>query len=602
MSRSTAAGGGLVLVAVALVADASAGGDLVALPPVLLLVAVVAYAVGTWSTPGRSAVVVVLATLALALASRLGSPGEYPILDDLVFFTVLVGAPVVAGAALAGRSRQLTRLRELVGLLSAQRADAVRLAQAEERNRVEVGLHRGFGEDLSAIALRVEGARQESPAGMRQALADVETAARRSLDHLREELGTLRRPPGPGGDGAAADPGVATPRSAGSALVDPHGERGGRAAEASIDPPAIAGRDLALAMLCSASLVVETLVSPAAQGSAAAGAGLALVVGAALLPRRRHPVAAAAGSCAAFIAMALWLTPPQTLVSTIAPLLIVAYSVGAHTSGRSRLTGLLVLVGGWSAVLLAGPAESRDTEAILATSVWAALGLAAGVVTAGRTARAARLHRLVDELERGREVEVRLAIAEQRLCTAAELHDTVARALTVVCLQAAAGQLAHGTDEVDDALVTVARAARSGLAELRGGLDGLGEAQSLTAEELAAEARRSGLHPQVTLTGPVGELPPAVRVLASRVLRECLTNAGRYAPGSRVRIRVDVGDSVALEVRDCGGGGDRWSHGAGTGLATLRREVERLGGRLAWGATSDGFEVNAVLAVERVRA
>ena len=84
---------------------------------------------------------------------------------------------------------------------------------------------------------------------------------------------------------------------------------------------------------------------------------------------------------------------------------------------------------------------------------------------AGWTTRAAELRATVAELERGRDAEVGLAVAEQRNRLAGELHDTVAHAMTVICLQASAGQVSPEAARLDAILDT----ARSSLELLRTG-------------------------------------------------------------------------------------------------------------------------------------
>jgi signal transduction histidine kinase len=108
------------------------------------------------------------------------------------------------------------------------------------------------------------------------------------------------------------------------------------------------------------------------------------------------------------------------------------------------------------------------------------------------------------------------------------------------------------------------------------------------------------VHPAVSVSGPVEALPAAVRLLAARVSRESLVNAGRYAPGAQVTVTLEVTDHVQLDIRDSGGAASTWAHGAGTGLTALRTDVERAGGTLAWGLTPQGFRVSARLPVEEV--
>lgn len=608
MSRSTVALGGLILVAVGLVVDALAGGDLVDLLVVALVVAVLGYAVGLWAAQREAALAVGLATVCLTAASQVQAPQDYPILDDLVFFLVLVGAPALAGAAVAGRARQAGELSRLADLLERQRAIELSAARAEERTRIEVSLHRGFTEDLAAIVMRVEGARRGSPLEQRRALAQVESAARDTLDRLRDSLGLLRSPGDPGAEPAPLAIGTSCP---GTLLTTDehltptrsHLRRGAHKDATPQAGTALRGpgpADLAPALLCTMALVVELALSPKVGGSGILTTLLALLTGAALLARRRHATATAAACLLAMLAMALWVVSPLTLVSTIPPILLAAYSVGAHSVGRARWTGTAVLAAGWAGLVLLSP-PPRDIEGVVAGLVWTALALTAGAVTAGWAARGARLTDLVAELEDGREAELRLAAAEQRTRTASDLHDTVAHALTVVCLQSSAGQVG-GDDRLEDILSTVVDAARSGLVELRSGLETLGEAQAMSAEELAAQARRSGLSAEVTVRGPVDTLPDAVRLLAARVLRESLVNAGRYAPGSHVRVSVDIGATIALAVTDTGTDGGSWSHGSGSGLRSLQSDVERSGGTMSWGRSSGGFRVTAALPLQEVRA
>lgn len=580
MARLLAAPGVLVLGTCVLLVDALLGGELVELPPVLLLAALAGYAAGAWSTPSLAAAAAVLAAGALTAASQLVSPGAYPALDDLVFFLVAVGGPATAGAALAGRARQVRELRRLAGHIAEQRDAEVRSARAEERTRVEVGLHRGFSEDLAAIAMRAESARDRPDDEVRRALAEIETSARRGLDRLREALGTLRETPEPDETAhASGDDGRSLPVA--------RTRRG--AATPEVRPP-----DVALGVVAGAALAVETVVSDAARGPIWAGLLTAGAIGAALVLHRSRPVMTLAGLLGGLATMTVWLTPPMELVSTLLPLSVAAYAVGAHLRGPLRWLAVAVLAVALTLLELARPEPGDGGLGPLLA--WVGLAVLAGVATAGRAARAEQLAAYVEELRDRRDVEVHLATAEQRAALARDLHDTVAHALTVVCLQASAAQVAP--ERPDAALAVVADAARHGLSELRDGLDGLGDAQALAAEELAGHARRAGVHPEVSVVGPVGALSPTRRLLVTRVVREALTNAGRYAPGARVAVTLSVDAGVDLDISDSGGSTSAWAHGAGTGLQALRDEVEGAGGTLVWGLTPAGFRVCASLPAE----
>ena len=80
-----------------------------------------------------------------------------------------------------------------------------------------------------------------------------------------------------------------------------------------------------------------------------------------------------------------------------------------------------------------------------------------------------------------------------------------------------------------------------------------------------------------------------------RVIQESLANATKHAPGSAVRIRIDVDEkSVGVEVVDRGGSFAA-SSGGGVGLIGMRERVEALGGRLTVGPQPEGWRVEAVL-------
>ena len=108
---------------------------------------------------------------------------------------LVIGPPDgLAGAVVRGRAHQVRELRRVAGLLAAQRETEVRAARLEERNRLEMRLHRGFSEQVAAIAMRTESAVGAEGETVKHALAEVEAASRQSLDELREALGSLREP------------------------------------------------------------------------------------------------------------------------------------------------------------------------------------------------------------------------------------------------------------------------------------------------------------------------------------------------------------------------------------------------------------------------
>lgn len=572
MSRAAAAA--LLLLSGAQLASAWVGGGLVSTPALLLGTALAGYLVGAVVPRWAAAGLVVVSAGALASAHQLDSPGAYPVLDDFVFSLLTVGAPALAGAVVRVRASQVRELQRVADLLSAQRAAEVRAAQLEERNRVQLRLHRGFTEQVAAIAMRAEsavGVDGGDGGAARQALADVETAARQGLDELRAALGALRVE-------ATLSP---TSGGTGSARAEPLGPV-----------------DVGLAATVAVAVAVESVVSPQAEGPVVLNVLMGLSAGAPLAVRRHRPLAACALSLTALAAMSAWLTPATAMVTSISVLLVCSYVVGAHVAGRGRVVGVALVLGGLGLLAVLGTGGPPEAADVVPMVVFIGLAVGVGVVSAGWSVRAAELSAAVAELERGRDVEVGLAVAEQRNRLASELHDTVAHAMTVICLQASAGQVGAASASQEEPLDAILTTARTALGELRNGLENATERRDLGVEDLAAQAGRAGLRPEVRVTGRLEDLPSESRRVAVRIMREAITNAGRYAPGSVVVIEVDAGPQLQLRVTDAGAGplgGGAGDVGAGTGLQGLAEEVARVGGTLSWGPTEAGFSVEAAL-------
>ncbi|URN01416.1 hypothetical protein LUW76_47950 [Actinomadura madurae] len=92
-------------------------------------------------------------------------------------------------------------------------------------------------------------------------------------------------------------------------------------------------------------------------------------------------------------------------------------------------------------------------------------------------------------------------------------------------------------------------------------------------------------------------LNAGVDLSAYRIVQESLSNASRYAPGSRVHVEVKYGTgSLVVSVTDDGARGEpERSQGGGHGLVGMRERVTMLGGSLDAGPLDDGWAVAAEL-------
>jgi signal transduction histidine kinase len=110
------------------------------------------------------------------------------------------------------------------------------------------------------------------------------------------------------------------------------------------------------------------------------------------------------------------------------------------------------------------------------------------------------------------------------------------------------------------------------------------------------QTRRAGQPVEFTEEGTPPESTGSADLVAYRVVQEALTNALKYAHGSRTSVQVRHGErEITVEV-STDGTGSRSANvgGSGRGLAGLRERVDVLGGDFSAGAgTGGGFVVRA---------
>jgi signal transduction histidine kinase len=274
--------------------------------------------------------------------------------------------------------------------------------------------------------------------------------------------------------------------------------------------------------------------------------------------------------------------------------------------------GLLV------AIYSAGAYLTRLRWAVAAAGALAYLLLAAGLVAAGSPATAdayplflvalaaawlggawIRSYRAA-EVER-RRLAAQTALAAERERIARELHDVVTHHVTAMVVQAGAARfVASSADRVTANLVAIGETGRRALGELRdllGVLDPERRApmdQLPTLDQVAglvAQSRAAGQPVELLTEGTQPELGAGRELAGYRVVQEGLTNALKYAAGSRTVVRLgNRTDAVDIEVSTFGaparpgvGVG-----GSGRGLAGLRERVELFGGTFHSGPRPDG--------------
>lgn len=358
------------------------------------------------------------------------------------------------------------------------------------------------------------------------------------------------------------------------------------------------------------SLAVVLLVAAVVAGAALPGPlplgwRLALLAAAALPYAwlRRWPLATLiAGSIPVIVLLALG----EGTAVIGAALFLAAYTVATRCPG-----GVTALAAGYCALLLiaiAVLAPDRFGSGVALTN----LALFAGAFGLGRAARSrARTVQLlaerVAEAERSRAVAAESAVTAERLRIARELHDAVGHTLGVIALQAGVGARVADTDpeEARTALQAIAERSRASLQDVRRilgalrdpaedstGSPGLGELGTLVAECAAA-----GVVVEVTRTGDVWPLPPAMDLTAYRILQEALTNVLRHSGAKTARVEIaHQPDRIRLSVRDDGPAGPPDPARGGHGQLGMRERVAVWNGSLQLGRLpGGGYEVVAEL-------
>jgi signal transduction histidine kinase len=316
-------------------------------------------------------------------------------------------------------------------------------------------------------------------------------------------------------------------------------------------------------------------------------AGIAVAVSAAVFFRSSHPVAVLGFLTAANVALLIAGQP------ALVPALAVAfYSVGSRLPRRESLRDAVF-------ALLGTAAGIAIHQTNLGSAV-STLTLLAGAWIVGDNVRTRR-ERIEEQSHR--------AVTDERARIARELHDMVTHNVSVMVVQAAAGNdvFDERPDQARAALQAIEETGRRALGELRRLLDVVADEESTEydpqpglrrLDALVDSVRATGLGIELTVEGTPQQLPPALELSAFRIVQEALTNTLTHARASRASVCVRyAADALELEVADDGVGAA--STEGGRGLVGMRERVALFGGDLAAGARpGGGFAVHARMPLE----
>jgi signal transduction histidine kinase len=286
-----------------------------------------------------------------------------------------------------------------------------------------------------------------------------------------------------------------------------------------------------------------------------------------------------------------------------AGLIVALYTVAAHAERRAALRALTGGAAVAVALIVHDGAYSFGVVVVLAL-----LAVAWAVGDNMRTKRAylRALEERAVRLEREREQHALRAAAEEQARIARELHDVIAHSVSVMVVQAAAGDDVFDShpERSRQALQAIEATGRSALTELRRllgvvrrpaergsyqpqpGLDELGT--------LVEQVRSAGLPVRLVVEGTRETLPAGIDLSAYRIVQEALTNTLKHAEATSADVVVRyAGSELVVEVVDDGQAAAVPGDG-GPGLIGMRERVALYGGELDAGRRDKGgFGVRA---------
>lgn len=281
-------------------------------------------------------------------------------------------------------------------------------------------------------------------------------------------------------------------------------------------------------------------------------------------------------------------------------------------------TGSLVLcVRRVRRMLCVAPASAVGTGvAVLALGlpVGEALGYTVGVLLTGLFMSLACgfsgwLLTTIYELDRARELQAQLAVAEERLRFGRDLHDVMGRNLAVIALKSElAVQLARRErPEAVDQMIEVQRIARESQREVRDVVRGYREADlAVELEGARGVLSAAGMDCRIEYGAAARELPSEVQSALGWVVREATTNVLRHGDAHTCLIRLTApaapseGPVTLLVEND--GAPETPAGPPGSGLAGLRERLAAVDGTLLAGPAGGGlFRLRAEIPGPRTR-
>ena len=253
-----------------------------------------------------------------------------------------------------------------------------------------------------------------------------------------------------------------------------------------------------------------------------------------------------------------------------------------------------ILIAGWVAllvvVLVVGIRANEPLDyGLVAVSI--------GITVAFMCGLPLTLWRVVGDLRTGREARARLAVAEERLRFARDIHDVVGHTLSVIAVKAELVERLHQVDprRAGTEAGELRRLTADALVQLRSTVDGY---RGVDLDQQLAAVRDALDTAGITYRIDLAARPDtsAISRLLAIALREATTNVLRHGGAADCMITVDrVGDTLRLRVINDVTSTVQPSPRVGTGLTGMRERFAEVGGAIRAGREGDRFVFEATV-------
>ncbi|GGO73754.1 sensor histidine kinase [Nonomuraea cavernae] len=270
-----------------------------------------------------------------------------------------------------------------------------------------------------------------------------------------------------------------------------------------------------------------------------------------------------------------------------------AVALSAATFAVAVLVGVVSVVAGWNLTAL----ETGDAGASITGIV---IGYALMAVSFPASNRLwIWIYELARQAHEGREAHARLAVAEERLRFARDLHDLVGHQLSLIAVKSGLAVRLSGAEEspARTEMTEVHTLTRKALRELRQAVRGYRELD-LPAELESVKSVLEAAGVRCELHLPYRELPDGVAPVFAYAVREAVTNVLKHSSATFCDITLSfTAERAELRVRN---DGVVRQHVAdlGSGLSGMGERIAAVGGELTARPTGDGeFTLTAVVSL-----